>query len=63
MPDVVEGWQEGFLGNDIFSLLVKDGFSLNFKNRAGEDVQVSEGDVSGPSTKRIGAEDGHYWML
>ena len=32
---------------------------LNFKNRAGEDVQVSQGDVSGSIDKRgIGAEDG-----
>ena len=39
--------------------MVKDGFSLNFKNRAGEDVQVSQGDVSGSIDKRgIGAEDG-----
>tara|TARA_Y100000766_G_scaffold39759_2_gene29842 strand:+ start:71 stop:2827 length:2757 start_codon:yes stop_codon:yes gene_type:complete len=60
LPDVVErNGKEGFLGNEIFSLLVKDGFSLNFKNRAGEDVQVSQGDVSGSIDKRgIGAEDG-----
>ena len=43
----------------MFSLLVKGGFTLNFKNRAGEEVKVSQGDVSGSIDKRgIGAEDG-----
>ncbi len=49
----------GFNGNDVFSLLVKEGFTLNFKNRAGELVNVSKGDVLGSIDKRgIGAEDG-----
>tara|TARA_B100000676_G_scaffold302690_1_gene352075 strand:- start:427 stop:1752 length:1326 start_codon:yes stop_codon:yes gene_type:complete len=60
LPEAVErNGQTGYLGNQIFSLLVRGGFSLNFKNRAGEDVQVSQGDVSGSIDKRgIGAEDG-----
>ena len=49
----------GFHGNDVFSLLVREGFTLNFKNRAGELVNVSKGDVLGSIDKRgIGAEDG-----
>ncbi len=49
----------GYNGNDVFSLLVKEGFTLNFKNRAGELVNVSKGDVLGSIDKRgIGAEDG-----
>tara|TARA_B100000287_G_scaffold435334_1_gene503138 strand:- start:908 stop:4003 length:3096 start_codon:yes stop_codon:yes gene_type:complete len=60
LPDVVDrNGVDGYLGNELFSLLVKDGFSLNFKNRAGEEVLVSQGDVSGSIDKRgIGAEDG-----
>ena len=60
LPDLVDrNGVDGYLGNDLFSLLVKDGFSLNFKNRAGEEVLVSQGDVSGSIDKRgIGAEDG-----
>ncbi len=60
LPDPVErNGQTGYLGNEIFSLLVKGGFELNFKNRAGESVSVSSGDVSGSIDKRgIGAEDG-----
>tara|TARA_B100000686_G_C16800634_1_gene985717 strand:- start:1725 stop:4820 length:3096 start_codon:yes stop_codon:yes gene_type:complete len=60
LPQLVErDGKQGYLGNEIFSLLVSGGFSLNFKNRAGEEVQVSEGDVSGSIDKRgIGAEDG-----
>jgi len=60
-PAKEENGQEGYSGSDIFSLLVKGGFSLNFKNRAGEDVTVAsnEGSVSGAIDKRgIGAEDG-----
>ena len=58
-PSVERDGQAGLLGNDVFSLLVKGGFTLNFKNRAGEEVQVSQGDVSGSIDKRgIGAEDG-----
>ena len=61
-PDSVrvpEGRQTGFLGNQLFSLLVSGGFSLNFKNRSGEDVQVTQGEVTGTIDKRgIGAEDG-----
>jgi len=60
LPEAVE--QDGVIGyngNDVFSLLVKEGFSLNFKNRAGEIVNVSKGDVLGAIDKRgIGAEDG-----
>jgi len=60
LPEAVErNGQTGFLGNQIFSLLVLGGFSLNFKNRSGEDVQVTQGDVTGSIDKRgIGAEDG-----
>ena len=58
-PSVERNGQTGLLGNDVFSLLVKGGFTLNFKNRAGEEVKVSQGDVSGSIDKRgIGAEDG-----
>ena len=58
-PTVERNGQTGLLGNEVFSLLVKDGFSLNFKNRAGEEVKVTQGDVSGSIDKRgIGAEDG-----
>ena len=60
LPEAVErNGQTGFLGNQIFSLLVRGGFSLNFKNRSGEDVQVTQGEVTGSIDKRgIGAEDG-----
>ena len=60
LPKLVErNGTPGYLGNDIFSLLVSGGFSLNFKNRAGEEVHVTEGEVSGSIDKRgIGAEDG-----
>ncbi|MEC8874080.1 MAG: DNA-directed RNA polymerase subunit A', partial [Candidatus Thermoplasmatota archaeon] len=60
LPDeVVKDGQTGFHGNEIFSLLVTGGFNLSFKNRAGEDVTVTGGDVSGSIDKRgIGAEDG-----
>ena len=60
LPELVErNGKKGYLGNEIFSLLVSGGFSLNFKNRAGEEVHVSNGDVSGSIDKRgIGAEDG-----
>ncbi len=58
-PAVERNGQTGLLGNEVFSLLVKGGFSLNFKNRAGEEVKVTQGDVSGSIDKRgIGAEDG-----
>ena len=58
-PPVERNGQIGLLGNEVFSLLVKGGFTLNFKNRAGEEVKVSQGDVSGSIDKRgIGAEDG-----
>ena len=58
-PSVERNGQTGLLGNEVFSLLVKGGFTLNFKNRAGEEVKVSQGDVSGSIDKRgIGAEDG-----
>ena len=58
-PSVERNGQAGLLGNEVFSLLVKGGFTLNFKNRAGEEVKVSQGDVSGSIDKRgIGAEDG-----
>ena len=58
-PTVERNGQTGLLGNEVFSLLVKGGFTLNFKNRAGEEVKVSQGDVSGSIDKRgIGAEDG-----
>jgi DNA-directed RNA polymerase subunit A' len=57
--EIKENGKVGFRGNDVFSLLVSEGFSLNFKNRAGESVNVSKGDVSGTIDKRgIGAEDG-----
>ena len=60
LPDEVKKNGEiGYRGNEIFSLLVGEGFSLNFKNRAGETVNVSKGDVTGSIDKRgIGAEDG-----
>ena len=58
-PSVERNGQTGLLGNEVFSLLVKGGFTLNFKNRAGEEVKVTQGDVSGSIDKRgIGAEDG-----
>ena len=57
--EVEENGQIGYRGNEIFSLLVSEGFNLNFKNRAGEVVNVSKGDVLGAIDKRgIGAEDG-----
>jgi DNA-directed RNA polymerase beta' subunit len=57
--EIKENGKVGFWGNDVFSLLVREGFSLNFKNRAGESVNVSKGDVAGSIDKRgIGAEDG-----
>lgn len=57
--EVEENGQIGYRGNEIFSLLVSGGFNLNFKNRAGEVVNVSKGDVLGAIDKRgIGAEDG-----
>ena len=57
--EVEENGQIGYRGNEIFSLLVTEGFNLNFKNRAGEVVNVSKGDVLGAIDKRgIGAEDG-----
>ena len=57
--EVEENGQIGYRGNEIFSLLVSEGFRLNFKNRAGEVVDVSKGDVIGSIDKRgIGAEDG-----
>jgi DNA-directed RNA polymerase subunit A' len=62
LPEIVErNGQTGFLGNQIFSLLVSGGFSLNFKNRTGDDVEVTQstGAISGTIDKRgIGAEDG-----
>jgi DNA-directed RNA polymerase beta' subunit len=62
LPEIVErNGQTGYLGNQIFSLLVSGGFSLNFKNRTGDEVVVTQstGDVSGTIDKRgIGAEDG-----
>ena len=60
LPEEVEkNGQIGYSGNEIFSLLVSEGFNLNFKNRAGEVVNVSKGDVLGAIDKRgIGAEDG-----
>jgi len=60
LPDEVkENGKVGYRGNDIFSLLVGGGFGLSFKNRAGEAVSVSKGDVTGTIDKRgIGAEDG-----
>ena len=60
LPDeVIKDGQTGFHGNEIFSLLVTGGFNLSFKNRAGEDVTVTGGNVSGSIDKRgIGAEDG-----
>ena len=60
LPEPVErNGQVGYFGNEIFSLLVRGGFELNFKNRAGEPVSVTAGDVSGAIDKRgIGAEDG-----
>ena len=57
--EVEENGHIGYRGNEIFSLLVSEGFNLNFKNRAGEVVAVSKGDVVGTIDKRgIGAEDG-----
>jgi DNA-directed RNA polymerase beta' subunit len=56
---VIRDGKAGYLGNELFSLLVRGGFNLNFKNRAGEEVNVTQGDVSGAIDKRgIGAEDG-----
>jgi len=49
----------GYMGNEVFSLLVKEELNLSFKNRAGEEVTVISGEVSGSIDKRgIGAEDG-----
>ena len=57
--EIVSNGQPGFRGNDVFSLLVKEGIILSFKNRAGQDVNVLKGHVNGAIDKRgIGAEDG-----
>ena len=50
---------EGYKGVDLFSLIVPEGFSLNYTSRSMDEVVVRAGQVSGTIDKRgIGAEDG-----
>ena len=49
----------GYRGTDVLGLIVPAGFKLNYTSRAGDEVAVTDGNVSGTIDKRgIGAEDG-----
>ena len=49
----------GYLGTDLMSLIVPDGFRLEYTSRSNDTVLVKDGHVTGTLDKRaIGAEDG-----
>ena len=60
LPEEVESnGMIGYRGTDVLGLIVPSGFKLNYTSRVGDEVTVTEGDVSGTIDKRgIGAEDG-----
>ena len=58
-PEVEENGVMGYRGSDVLSLIVPEGFNLDYISRIGDNVKVTKGDVSGTIDKRgIGAEDG-----
>ncbi|HII41753.1 TPA: DNA-directed RNA polymerase subunit A', partial [Candidatus Thalassarchaeaceae archaeon] len=60
LPELKEiDGKTGYIGSDVLSLIVPGGFNLEYTSRSGDQVQVSEGNVTGTIDKRgIGAEDG-----
>jgi DNA-directed RNA polymerase beta' subunit len=60
LPDEVErDGVVGYLGTDLMSLIVPDGFRLEYTSRSNDTVLVKDGHVTGTLDKRaIGAEDG-----
>ena len=60
LPEIKEiDGVKGYLGSDVLSLIVPEGFNLEYTSRSGDHVKVSDGNVSGTIDKRgIGAEDG-----
>ena len=58
-PEVEEDGVIGYRGSDVLSLIVPEGFKLDYISRIGDQVNVTKGNVSGTIDKRgIGAEDG-----
>ncbi|MBT7413421.1 MAG: DNA-directed RNA polymerase subunit A' [Euryarchaeota archaeon] len=50
---------KGYRGAEILSLIVPEGFKLEYKNRSGDTVKIAKGQVDGTIDKKgIGAEDG-----
>ena len=60
LPELVENnGVAGYKGSDILSLIVPGDFALSYMSRNGDQVSVSQGQVTGTIDKRgIGAEDG-----
>ena len=60
LPEEIESnGMTGYRGTDVLGLIVPAGFKLNYTSRVGDEVLVSDGNVSGTIDKRgIGAEDG-----
>ena len=58
-PEIEEDGVIGYRGSDVLSLIVPEGFKLDYISRIGDQVNVTKGNVSGTIDKRgIGAEDG-----
>jgi DNA-directed RNA polymerase subunit A' len=60
LPDEIEkDGVVGYRGAEVLSLIVPDGFNLEYLNRSGDTVKVSKGNIEGAIDKKgIGAEDG-----
>ena len=51
-PEVEKDGVIGYRGSDVLSLIVPEGFKLEYISRIGDNVNVSKGDVSGTIDKR-----------
>ena len=63
LPDEIEeDGIVGYRGAEVLSLIVPDGFNLEYLNRSGDTVKVSKGNIEGAIDKKgIGAEDGRLY--
>ena len=61
-PEIEENGVVGYRGSDVLSLIVPEGFNLDYISRIGDQVNVNEVMFQGRSTRGIGAEDSDFWM-